>query len=107
MGGFARPLAIRRLPLHHLLTAKGPQADQDVVKAVGEVKKYIASYLNEAIRICHENDVRPQAVVGCFNEYSNACIDKVKSSELWMNGGFFRKAGGLAVMIQDAAKAIK
>ena len=91
--------------LDDLLTAKGPQADQDVVKAVGEVKKYIASYLSEAIRLCRENDVRPQAVVGYFRDYSNACINEVKSGKLWMSG-FFKK-NGLAVMLQDAAQAIK
>ena len=92
--------------LNDLLTAKGPQADNDVVTVVGEVKRYIASYLNEAIRLCRENDVKPQAVVGYFNDYSNACINKVEGGELWMSGGFFKKAGGLSVMLQNAAKAM-
>ena len=85
--------------LNDLLTAN---ADDTLVKAVGEAKKWIAAFLDGASDYCYEkDDMTSQGVVSIFRNYANSCIEEMKKKEWWLSG-FFTKSG-LSVAIRNAA----
>jgi len=90
--------------LSDLLTTK-IGADSEVVKAVGTVKRAIATYLGEAQQRCRDNDIDPNLVGKQLESYALACIETIEKDKLWQSG-FFSKSG-LAVALQNAAKEVK
>ena len=89
--------------LNDLLTNTKIGQDPETVKLVGTVKAAIASYLNEALQYCRDNDVAPQYVQSSFKTFARACIDAVEGDKkIWMSGLIMKS--GLAVTLQNAAK---
>ena len=89
--------------LSDLLTTK-IGADSEVVKAVGIVKRAIATYLGEAQQRCRDNDIDPNLVGKQLESYALACVETIEKDKLWQSG--FISKSGLAVALQNAAKEV-
>ena len=89
--------------LNDLLTEN---ADDKLVQSVGEAKRWIATYLDAAVKYCDEKEETssPQDVESAFKHYANCCIDDVKKQDWWLKSVFFSKSG-LAVAIKNMANA--